>query len=386
MKNQNILRAGKFLILFIIFSICFFSQIQVANSQTTTPKPKVAPKPKPTPKCEDCPDSLPIADPVLPALPVTTKRGKAAPMAAPSSNSNEGRRVANEKDIPSEKSIEVDSEVAINLKICEGNVKINGWDRNEVRVFVNGGSKIGFKYTPPKKKTDGINWITVLGYDPKEDKGPNLSECLYGDEIELDVPSGARITKLTAGDATITVKSVAKVSIENTSGNISLSEIEEEINTTTFEGDISVENSNGSITLRTLDGDIFAYNTEPLENGDVLKLTANNSIILQSVRHSFIEATSTVGLINYRGEIQADGHYTFNNTKGQILLAIPEDSSCMFEVSAPKGKFIYNDLPINILTENITSTIRRVSAQMGDGEAVINLSNSGGLIRIRKIN
>lgn len=386
MKNQNILRAGKFLILFIVFSVCFFSQIQVGISQTPTPKPKVAPKPKPTPKCEDCPDNLPVADPVTPALPVITKKGTTAPMPPASRNSNEGRRVANEQDIPYEKSIEVDSEVIVNLKVCEGNVKINGWDRDELRVFVSGGSKVGFRPAAPKKKDELTNSVTILGYDPKEDKGPNLSECLYGDKIELDVPIGAKISKLTSRDSDITVKSVAKVSIEINSGNISLSEIEQEINARTFEGDISVENSSGAITLETYDGDISAYNTEPVETGDMLKVTANNSIFLQAINHSIVEAKSTSGSISYRGEVQSDGQYTFINTSGQILLAIPEDSSCMFDVNAPKGKFIYNDLPVNILTENITSTIVRVTAQMGEGEAVINLRSSLGLIRIRKIN
>lgn len=389
LKNQYIFEIGKFLILFIIFSGAVFAQN--TTIKINPPKPKTTPKPQPKVKptthtvCKDCDTESPVEPPVStpPKLP---KGSKDFPETPSNSDLNNGERVVNEQDIPYEKSIEVDSEVSINLQICEGKVRINGWERDEVRVFVSGGSKVGFRASAPKRKDSKPASITVLGYDPKVDKG-ELSNCLYGDEIEIDVPMGARISKLRGGDANIIVKSISRVFVENTSGDIFLNDIEEEIWAKTYEGDVTVENSSGSITLETFDGEIFAYNTEPLDVGDILKLKANNSINIQSVSHSFIEANSTSGSINFSGEIQTDGQYTFKNNKGQILLVIPEESSCTVEVLAQKGKFSYIDVPLKVLTDNIQpASVRKLVGKMGEGDANITLVSSTGRIIIKKLN
>src|SRR5215203_5298967 len=54
------------------------------------------------------------------------------------------KQIRNESDTPAEKSIATDAKVNISLCVSEGKIKINGWDRNEVRAFVNEGSEVGF--------------------------------------------------------------------------------------------------------------------------------------------------------------------------------------------------------------------------------------------------
>lgn len=359
MKNPNIFEIGKILILFIIFSGFAFAQTPVGKAPA--PKPKPVPKSIPLPKDEE------------------------APMTPPDQT-----RVENENDIPYEKSIEVENEVAISLDVCEGNVKINGWDRDEVRAFVSGGSKVGFRTAPPKKKNGKTASITVLGYDPKVDKGSNLSNCMYGDEIELDVPIGARIS-LKGRDAKITVKSIAKITITNNDGDISLSDIEEGITATTYDGNISVENSSGVINLNSADGSIFAYNTEAIEVGDALTAkTTSGAVILQSVNHSAVTARSLSGLVRFQGELQTDGQYRFENTSGQILLEIPEESSCSLEAIAAKNKFSatgFKFVTFNVSkVDSTNSTIQKINAVMGDGEANVTLISQSGWVRLIKLN
>src|SRR5438045_3898922 len=54
-----------------------------------------------------------------------------------------------EDDVTSEKSAAVDANVAIKLCVAHGDLKINGWRRNEVRVFVKDGRE--FKLKPLEK-------------------------------------------------------------------------------------------------------------------------------------------------------------------------------------------------------------------------------------------
>lgn len=377
LKNQNIFDIAKILILFVILGGFAVAQTQLNNHPIPKPSSKKTPKPKPHTVCPECEVEAPVT-PETPPTSITRSNGK--------DSLKDGRRIENEDDIPYEKSIQVESDVSINLQVCEGNVRINGWDRDEVRVFVSGGSKVGFKAAAPKRKNGKTASITVLGFDPKVDKGDDLSTCLYGDEIEIDVPMGARFSKIVGRDAKFTIKSLAKVSLENTEGEISLSDIQEEINVKTYNGDITVENSSGTIHLETFDGDVFVYNSEPLDTGDVLTIKANNSIYLQSVSHSIIEANSTSGSITYSGEIQTDGQYSFKNNKGNIALSIPEESSCMVEVLVQKGRFSFIDLPIKVITENKSPvSVQKIVGQMGEGEATINIVSASGRILIRKL-
>ncbi|NJM52766.1 MAG: DUF4097 domain-containing protein [Blastocatellia bacterium] len=266
-------------------------------------------------------------------------------------------------------------------------MRINGWERNEVRAFVSGGSKLGFRAATPKKKNGKTSSITVLGYDPKDAKDSNSKDCLYGDEIELDVPIGARIS-LKGRDAKITVKSIAKITITNNDGDISLSDIEEGVTATTYDGNISVENSSGVINLNSADGSIFAYNTEPIEVGDAFTAkSTSGSIILQSVNHSVVEARSISSLIKFEGEIQTDGKYRFINTSGQIILAIPRDSSCLLDAIAARNKFMATDFEfVTFNVSKIDSTVQKITAVMGGGEATINLENQSGWVRLIKLN
>lgn len=346
MKNQFIFMTGKFLILFIIFSASVFAQKAVV----ATPKPKPAPKHQPIP---DPPDA-PWKD-----------------------------------DIPFEKSITVDNGVNISLCVSEGNIKINGWERDELRVFISEGGKAGFKVF--NKNSNGKpSRLTILGYDPTNPKAESHNQCLSGEQIELDVPVGTNLSNFKGieGEVQVSIQSVAKAIVKINEGNIELRNIGEKITAQTFDGNISVEDSKGNIGLDTTNGSIFAYNVEPIEDGDSLKAkTTSGSIVLQSSTHSIIEASSISGLIRCKGEIQNNGQYNFKSTTGQILLEIPMKSSFVVEIWSQKGKFSY-DVPLKILTEEFdSSSLRRLVAQMGDGgDAKINLGTSSGRVAIKKMN
>src|SRR5687768_15164208 len=52
-----------------------------------------------------------------------------------------------------ERSIAVDKNVNLSLCVTQGNLKINGWNRNEIRVYVQDGAKFGFKVLQKKQNS-----------------------------------------------------------------------------------------------------------------------------------------------------------------------------------------------------------------------------------------
>src|SRR5262245_55248388 len=64
-----------------------------------------------------------------------------------------------ESEQTTEKFIAVDPNVSIKMCVSGGDLKINGWERNEVRVFVKSGRLPGFKVLEKDQKTGKPNWV-----------------------------------------------------------------------------------------------------------------------------------------------------------------------------------------------------------------------------------
>jgi hypothetical protein len=282
----------------------------------------------------------------------------------------------------SERSIVVDRKVNIFLPcILEGNVKINGWDRSEVRVFIKSGSPIGFGVREKSRQNGNPVWIEVLGYDAAKRQLPR-NECLYGEEIEIDVPRDANVN-VKGQETKITIDSIRKATIKTAGGDISLRNVAEGVRAATYEGDVSVENSGGAMNLESATGNILAFETAPSEIGDVFRAkTSNGAIALQGLEHRQIEVNSISGSISYNGEFLTGGLYTFGTSNGAINLAIPSNSSCKVSASYGFGGF-RSEIPIDKTIENKNPSGQNIIGLMGDGNATLNLTTASGAIRIR---
>lgn len=338
---------------FFISALLILAASFAVPAQITTVPPTSKPLPKPAPG---------VKAPVTKTIP------------APTAASFE--RETNEKFI------KVNPKVSLSLCVLEGNVKINGWDRDEIRVFIKDGSKIGFKILESNPQTKNPTWLMLLGFEPQERATSVGNECVYGEEIEIDAPRGTAVN-LKGQETRTAIDSVRKVSVKNVGGNITLRNISEGIEALTYEGDVSVENSSGAITLDSANGNIIAFEVAPSEIGDIFKAKSNNGkIVLQNLSHRQLEIYSISGAINFNGAFASGGLYNFGTTNGSILLSIPKETSCKVVASYGFGGFS-SELPITKITENNTPRAQKIVGTMGSGEATLNLTTSSGAIRIR---
>lgn len=283
----------------------------------------------------------------------------------------------------SEKAIAVDANVNIKLPcISQAKVTINGWDRNEIRVFIKNGSKIAFRVHEKDPVSGKPVWVLITSLNGKG-PGPPMSECLSGDRIEIDVPVKASLT-INGRETETRIDSVKKISIDNGGGNVALRNISGGITASTYEGDVTVENSGGQISLKTSTGNIVAYEVSPGQIGDTFNAkTTNGAITLQKVDHRQIEANSVSGSLVFNGKFLPGGLYTFKTSNGKIKLAIPEDSSC--KVVAWYGFGTFNSaVPLKIQTENVSQGGKSMVGQLGAGDATVNVTTSSGNIVIVK--
>lgn len=283
--------------------------------------------------------------------------------------------------VTSERSMSVDPNVAVKLCVSEGTLKINGWNRDEVRVFVKNGRKFGMKALEKSADTGKVNWLWIA-HSPVGPPGP-ASECLAGDSIEIDAPIGTSFD-LSGRAARTTVDSIKKIKVKIVEGVIMLRNITGGINAYTSQGDVMVENSGGAIALESTTGNIVAIEVSPGQIGDLLRAKTNSgAITLQKVEHRQIEASSISGSLLFDGKFLNGGIYNFRTSNGSIRLAIPASSSCTFKATYGFGSF-HSEIPLKILTENDSPRARTVIATLGDGGAAVSVTTSSGSIAIRK--
>lgn len=282
-----------------------------------------------------------------------------------------------------ERSIVTDPRVSIKLCVAQGVLKINGWNRDEVRLFVKNGSTPGIKVLENNDQSGKPNWI-LLARLAKPDKPVEMeSDCISGQSIELDVPMAASI-EVRGRNADVTVDSVRKFTVKNIEGNISLRNISSGINAATFQGDITAEDSSGPISLESSTGNILAYGIKAGQIGEAFRAkTTSGAISLQNVENRQIDANSISGSVNFDGKFVGGGIYNFKTSNGSIELKIPADTSATFKASYGFGAF-NSQLPLKILYKDEQLPVRNLGATCGDGEANVVLTTSSGSVSIRK--
>lgn len=280
----------------------------------------------------------------------------------------------------SEKSLKVNQKVSLSMCVLEGNVKINGWDRSEVRVFVKDGSNPDFKVMQTNPQNEPV-WVMIQAVN----RNPKIrtNECLVGESIEIDAPRNASVN-IKGQETRTAIDSVRKASVKNVGGSIVLRNIGEGVEASTYEGDVTVENSSGAVSVESSNGNIIAFEVSPSEIGDIFKAKTNNGkIVLQDLSHRQIDVNSISGSINFNGTLSNGGIYTFGTSNGSINLTLPETTSCKVVATYGFGGF-NSELPINKETENNTPRTQRIVGTIGKGEATLNLTTSSGAIRLKK--
>ncbi len=336
---------------FFVITLCLLSFQLVSAQINSTPRPRATPAPQVV---------------VAPRTPVKPSENK--------------KTIVNESETPAEKSIAVVPKVYITLCVKEGTIKINGWERDEIRAFVQSGSQVGFKIGQTNAKSGKPELVYIKGFDPQNTKELNPEECLSGSEIELDVPRGATVN-LKSLESEIKIESVAKVWVANLSGDISLSDIANGIEATTSSGDLLVERSSGRMILNNTEGNITAFELSPSEIGDIFKAKTNSGRInLQSVEHRQIETSSISGSTAFDGSMLDGGQYNFATTNGSIVLAIAPTALCKINAWFSYGAFS-SEIPL----QNALKKEQSLSAQLGkdDSTCSLNLKTGSGVIRIK---
>ena len=362
----------------------------------------------PVTKEKECPDKKKHNAPKIRRKKISMAKGSAGTSAAEgvsigrrrSRNTSTGFIWNGRNDNPIEKSIAVASKVVVEMKVCRGVVKINGWKRNEIRALLVNGRSLGFSVKQRTSDGEKPAWVKVLGRESNRVNRRNSRlgrvgresnrvsrrnsrprrDCISGKKIELDVPFNTSL-KIRSENGTTYIDSVRSVKVDQLRGSIYLDNIRSYIAAETHKGNIIVRNSGGKISTQTFSGNIIAYKTKTREIGDTfVARTFGGAITLQSVGQRDVKATTISGAIRYIGTLAKRGGYSFGTTRGLIRLVIPEKTSCTIDAIFG-GKF-RSQIPIKELEKTKDDFVFHLKGRFGEGSCELKFKTPYGRIFI----
>lgn len=132
-----------------------------------------------------------------------------------------------------------------------------------------------------------------------------------------------------------------------------------------------------SVDIETVMGNLNVSNVR----GALVRahISSEGDITLQNITAPNVSAENVIGDIFYDGEIQSNGNYRFTSMRGNINLRIPFASSFRLVATAPSTRNImlgaFTGSGVNFVADG-----RRVLGRIGDGGAMLTVTNQRGSI------
>lgn len=223
-----------------------------------------------------------------------------------------------------------------------GEVKIQAWDRNVVRL---------------QADTPGRELILV-----KHEDGVLLVKAYSKRAAQRSI------------DLMFMIPAWMDVDVSGIHTNVGIAGTKGKVRVETVHGDIMVSGGRGQIVLNAVNQDIHLTDA----SGTVISETVNGDLVFQRITSDSVDVSTVNGEIYYEGAIRDRGVYRLTSHNGDIAIAMPKSANAVVDVSTFSGEFA-SEFPVT-LTE--TKPGRRFCFTLGSGSARVELESFQGTIAI----
>ena len=223
---------------------------------------------------------------------------------------------------------QVKADADIRIDNLAGSVKVQGWDKNEVRISGTLGAMV------QKLQIEGgetaLDIRVVLPHHSNSD-----DECGACAELEIQVPRGARIEVSTVSADVEASGLTGQVQLGTVSGGATVSSTAARIELRTVSGDVTVVGSakgasidansvSGTLRISDVDGHVDAEN-----------VSGDSKVVSRHI--SDLKMSATSGNLTFEGTPLKGGNYDLNNVSGDVVLAVGSAPDARFDVSSFSG-------------------------------------------------
>lgn len=248
----------------------------------------------------------------------------------------------------------------LELHNMEGEIRVTGWDRNQVRIIADIDDEDGYL----SLNTSG----STIKVKTKWKYGPSSVD------YQISVPASMGLN-LHGVSTDVYLEGVGgEVTVETIEGEIGVRGGSGIINLQTVEGEIVIRDARGTIRASTAEDDITVVNAE----GDIYVETFEGDILLDGVDSKQVQGSTLDGDIYYQGTVRDGGRYRLTTHDGDVHMMIPGNANATVVVATVDGDF-ETDFPITV--EDYHGG-HRLSFVLGSGKAQCELETFDGSIQL----
>lgn len=254
-------------------------------------------------------------------------------------------------------SVNTESGKKLKVNAYAGGVKIETWNKDEVKVevFGNDNAEEYFTYSA-KSDYEGVVVKSEVKSDFSRKKNFNLNT-----EFKIYVPVRYSVDVVTGGGGISVINLTGNVSLNTSGGGIKLSKIVGDVNATTSGGNLKYDNVLGNINSSTSGGNVKII----YFNGNVNVSTSGGNMELEGMDGTVDASTSGGNIkLTYAGKNMG---IDLNTSAGNINVRVPED----FDAEAD----LYTSLG------NINSDFAKVDWETMSAKLKVRLNNGGSALK-----
>jgi DUF4097 and DUF4098 domain-containing protein YvlB len=249
----------------------------------------------------------------------------------------------------------------LELRNHSGSVHITSWDRNEMRVRAEHGSR--------DEITIDVRGAVVRVDAHRRRGGPPAVDSA------ITVPRTMSLD-LNGVENEITVEGVSgDITAGSVEGDITIRGAGGTVSVNTVEGGVIVEGGRGHLQITGVEGDIQVTGAE----GEITVETVDGDVTLARIESSSVDVSTVDGDVDYQGSIRDGGTYRFTSHDGDLTLAVPASLNATFTVATWDGSFEAD--PAFRIQLNKTQG-RRFNFVLGSGSARVELESFDGAIEL----
>lgn len=295
------------------------------------------------------------------------------------------------------KTIDVSENSLIEIKHVNGEMKVVGWDKNQVKVE----GELGERTDEFRFERDGKSVIIEIkikksdhswGWGNKSGKGddltvyvPNKSQVDYHSpnaDLSIDDVSGGSNIDMINGDLRAN-NLKGRIRLKTVNGDIRGLNLAGELSLDAVNGDIKAEHSAGSsIRANTVNGDIEVRSAAKEVNAD----TVNGDIDFTLGDVTEIKTSTVNGDIEMDMNLVDGGTLRASSVGGSLRFGFQKGVQAKFDIEAHAGGTIKNRLTSKEYSKTKYGPRRWLEFSMGEPTAWVDLSTVHGRIEVKSRN
>lgn len=274
----------------------------------------------------------------------------------------------------------------VRIAVVRGNLKVEGWDRDEIRVR-------GQLDERTREFIFDVNENNAF-IEVKLPRSMNSWCCEDGSDLTIEVPTGSHVdVSVVSTDVTAT-GFTGSLKVGAISGDVRASRADNRVDITSVSGDLDVRDATGRIEVRSVSGDVDISGlkgTVRLQtvSGDIDARDAGEDLVIESVsgdidvldlKFSRLSGHTVSGDTEIIGELLAGGSLEFDSVSGSVRVGFRGKVDARFDVETGSGSIrnrISGDKPV--ASKYVRDETLRFVQGDGTGEVIIS-TRSGDII------